>query len=207
MLWLLTYNATLTVFTFNLLARLTCPGMTRWCAKNCYACHGNFTYSNVVNGQDRRWSSTQDLDLFIETMVIECKMALLKGEKAIRIHSSGDFYSIDYFLAWLEIANQVPDMAFFAFTKNWRLPWFREYLDLANNIDNFSLWFSFDPSCEWDQYLDNKKVAFVNDPKETYSFSVPEPNCLKQLDKTQNCNTCGKCYGKNAISRVTFHKH
>ena len=43
----------------------------------------------------------------------------------VRIHSSGDFFSEDYFCAWLEVANQNPDLIFYFYTKS--LPYIIKY--------------------------------------------------------------------------------
>jgi len=39
------------------------------------------------------------------------------GGIAVRIHDGGDFYSADYFVAWQEIAAAIPDVLFYAYTK------------------------------------------------------------------------------------------
>jgi hypothetical protein len=36
----------------------------------------------------------------------------------VRIHVSGDFYSEAYFLAWIDVAKQRPDVKFYAYTKS-----------------------------------------------------------------------------------------
>lgn len=41
-----------------------------------------------------------------------------KDEKAIRIHVAGDFFSQNYFDAWLTIAKNNPDRIFYAYTKS-----------------------------------------------------------------------------------------
>lgn len=42
---------------------------------------------------------------------------LLSGGKAVRVHDSGDFFSDEYTDAWLDIARAVPDVLFYAYTK------------------------------------------------------------------------------------------
>lgn len=49
------------------------------------------------------------------------------GGAAIRIHDSGDFFSDDYTLAWLRIANITPDVMFYAYTKE--IPRFRQLVE------------------------------------------------------------------------------
>jgi len=41
-----------------------------------------------------------------------------KSTKIVRIHSSGDFYSIEYFNAWIKVAQKFPNIKFFAYTKH-----------------------------------------------------------------------------------------
>lgn len=40
-----------------------------------------------------------------------------RGAKVVRIHDSGDFLSDEYLIAWLTIAEQTPDVLFYAYTK------------------------------------------------------------------------------------------
>lgn len=39
------------------------------------------------------------------------------GGSAVRIHDAGDFFSDDYLRAWLRIADETPDVLFYAYTK------------------------------------------------------------------------------------------
>lgn len=41
----------------------------------------------------------------------------LSGAAAVRIHDSGDFYDADYLDRWVEVAHEVPDILFYAYTK------------------------------------------------------------------------------------------
>jgi hypothetical protein len=40
-----------------------------------------------------------------------------QGGQAVRIHDSGDFYSDEYLLAWMDVARATPDVLFYAYTK------------------------------------------------------------------------------------------
>jgi hypothetical protein len=61
---------------------------------------------------------------------------LPKRVKVVRIHSSGDFYAQAYFDAWIIVANALPNVTFFGYTK---------YLDYATapKPANFSLQYSY----------------------------------------------------------------
>lgn len=122
---------------------ITCPN-AGVCAHLCYARNGTYMFSNVAAAHVRNLEITLNLSDFIDRMTKELsgkKFAktgtlaryadllsidvlstwqrewLLSGGKAVRIHDSGDFYSDDYFKAWLVIAEAVKDVFFYAYTK------------------------------------------------------------------------------------------
>jgi hypothetical protein len=45
----------------------------------------------------------------------------------VRVHVSGDFFSLDYFRAWMMVADNVPSKTFYAYTKS--LPFVVRHLD------------------------------------------------------------------------------
>jgi hypothetical protein len=57
----------------------------------------------------------------------------------VRIHESGDFYSVAYFKKWIEIAKKLPGKTFYAYTKSWFIA---QHLDELP--DNFIIIFSLD---------------------------------------------------------------
>lgn len=202
---LLTFNENLGIHTFNLPPEHTCPGRSSWCRKYCYGRRGNHLYQNVRKGQDARWSLTMDLDRFISEMLQEASQLPQKGHQSIRVHSCGDFYSIDYFRAWLEIAKNCPEVFFFTFTRTWRVSGWEELLLEAEEIRNFNVWWSTDPSTGLPS--EAPRLAFVLDPKVGYySSAMPAPNCSKQISK-KKCRDCGLCLEKSSSTTVTFHKH
>jgi hypothetical protein len=69
-------------------------------------------------------------------MVSEIISSMPIKTKIVRIHSSGDFFSKEYFLAWCEVARINPNIIFFGYTK---------HLDfvIAERPNNFYLQYSF----------------------------------------------------------------
>lgn len=59
--------------------------------------------------------------------------SLPKKASIIRIHVGGDFFNQDYFDAWLETANNNPDMLFYAYTKALKL-WIKRIEDIPANF-------------------------------------------------------------------------
>ncbi len=199
-----TFNKTLGVPTFNLPAGDSCPGKSKWCQQHCYACKGHFLFPNVGECHMRNWLATQDLETFVDEAITEIQRWASEGHKRIRVHSAGDFYSVDYFRAWLEIASACPDVEFFTYTRTWRIPAFASVLPEAEQSSNFTLWFSTDPTTGVPE--DAPRIAFILDGGEFYHASMPQPNCDKQTTKGADCASCGKCFHQTQTA-VTFMAH
>lgn len=61
------------------------------------------------------------------------KPILPNGCKAVRIHASGDFYNQSYFDMWIDIANENPNVEFWAYTKSLNY-WIKRINDIPNNF-------------------------------------------------------------------------
>jgi hypothetical protein len=90
----------------------TCPNAAA-CAEGCYARSGAYRFSNVAQAFERRLTMTMTDD-FIDLMNREIKV---NRAERIRIHDSGDFYSIDYTMRWFAIMHANPNVEFYAYTK------------------------------------------------------------------------------------------
>ena len=97
----------------DLNGRLTCP-FAKDCIKYCYAQKGNYRFSNVKKGQQKRYELTKTNN-FVKIMNANI---LLERPTHVRIHDSGDFYSIKYLNKWLQIAKDNKDVIFYAYTKS-----------------------------------------------------------------------------------------
>lgn len=103
---------------------------------NCYATANNYQMANNLTAMTLRyWWARQCLrqgqaELFIDSVVRS--LAVMRfdardfkhwGIKPVRIHSSGDFFSLEYLSAWVEVANRVaaidPTVVFWAPTRIW----------------------------------------------------------------------------------------
>lgn len=102
----------------------------------CYAEGGNYSTFTMQLGELLRFWWTQQLldegrdEEWISTMVEAIQRSPFPIERVLdprtgrpvlpmRVHSSGDFYSQRYAKAWIEIANRVPDVLFWAPTRTW----------------------------------------------------------------------------------------
>lgn len=121
------------VFNFGITAyksitgKIICPFADK-CVKYCYAQKGAYSWSNVKPAFEKRYEITKQ-DNFIELMNKEIKR---KKVDFLRVHDSGDFYSNSYIQKWFKIANQNPNVNFYAYTKS--IPLFKG-LAIPKNFD------------------------------------------------------------------------
>ncbi len=107
------------VLNFSLPAYKTITGKTvcpfaKDCIKYCYAKKGNYKYPSVIKGLNNRYELSKT-DEFVPKMNATI---ILERPTHVRIHDSGDFYSIAYLNKWISIANDNKEVIFYAYTKS-----------------------------------------------------------------------------------------
>lgn len=100
------------IFNFDLPAIMTCPA-ARACKEYCYATQCRYTMKAVKRIRRLNLNLTKS-HTFISRIDTEINKRLAR---AVRIHSSGDFYSSAYLNKWIEIAHKNPQTLFYAYTK------------------------------------------------------------------------------------------
>jgi len=128
------------IFNFSIPAyktksnKITCP-FAKDCIKYCYAQKGNYTRFPIIQElMEQKYELTKQNN-FNSLMNAEIKK---KKAKYIRIHDSGDFYSIKYLNKWIQIAEHNKDVIFYAYTKS--IKFFKDYNIILPN--NFKVIFS-----------------------------------------------------------------
>tara|TARA_R110000751_G_scaffold201895_3_gene306575 strand:- start:835 stop:1434 length:600 start_codon:yes stop_codon:yes gene_type:complete len=121
------------VLNFSLPAYKTITGKTvcpfaKDCIKYCYAQKGNYLYPSVIKGLNNRYelSKTDDFVPMMNATII------LERPTHVRIHDSGDFYSIKYLAKWVSIAEHNKEVIFYAYTKS--IKFFTEGLTVPKNL-------------------------------------------------------------------------
>lgn len=127
-----------TVYEWNLPTGWTCPFAKECLVKvdresgkfqnksNAYKCYAaNAERFPAV--RNHRWNN-------FEHVKSGNKPILPKDAKAIRIHASGDFFNQKYFDMWIEIANENPDVEFWAYTKSLNY-WVQRLNEIAANFE------------------------------------------------------------------------
>lgn len=120
----------------------SCAGCSKDCEHNCYAINDAKRFHNTViksqgaNTLLARFDRERffaDVQRFVDYNMIA----------AIRIHSSGEFLSYEYFLDWIAFAARNPEIKFYCYTK--RFNFIERYLKNGdtfpgNFVVNVSIW-------------------------------------------------------------------
>ena len=122
------------IFNFSIPAyktksgKVTCP-FAAACVKYCYAQKGNYTRFPIVQELMEQKYEISKQNNFNSLMNEEIKK---KKATHVRIHDSGDFYSVKYLSKWIQIAEFNPSIIFYAYTKS--IKFFLDGLLLPNNM-------------------------------------------------------------------------
>ena len=131
------------IHNWSLPAVTSCPGASELCKEACYARKHRFGYAVVR--RRLQWNWRQCLrDDFVERMVSEIRS---RGVLVLRVHVSGDFWSVEYVERWLEIMRQAPRVRFYAYTRSWRIPSLAAALEKLAALSCMRLWYSTDDEC------------------------------------------------------------
>lgn len=107
-------NSKTECYSFDLPAKITCPGMTKACGDKCYAASMMRIYKGVAAKYARNLELANSDD-FVMRMVRD-----IPPRCEFRIHVSGDFYSAEYVDKWIEIVKRRPDVTFYSYTRSWQ---------------------------------------------------------------------------------------
>lgn len=129
----------------------------------CYAASLEAAFTNTRNAHWHNYDLLKNSD----DMASLINESLPKNVKVVRVHSSGDFFSRDYFQAWVKVAMNNPEVQFFGYTK------ILDYVT-TKKPDNFNLVYSFGgiydnkvddtiPTCKVVKHSDNSVCKSKDD--------------------------------------------
>ena len=101
-----------------------------------------------------------------------------KNLKLTRIHESGDFFSLDYLKAWLEVARKNPENIFYCYSKS--LSYFLD-LGIPNNFYMVASWGGYEDHLI--EYFErDSRVVFNEDEANKLNLPIDhdDSNCLKK---------------------------
>jgi hypothetical protein len=188
------------VAVWSLPAGRTCPGAGK-CKQYCYA----FKVQKGLNGVvlNARWNNFRASlrpDFVQRTVALILSLHVV----AVRVHESGDFYNQTYLNMWAEIARQLPQIRFFAFTKSLHLD-----LTPLTSLENFTVIKSFDGV--FDSVIDKTTDNYAKVIDNAQDVEAGEHLCIARTTKRQSekvCgNTCTYCFEAGHKVKVCFLKH
>ena len=161
------------IYTYSRLpGRLqTCPGSTDLCEEVCYS--KRITFNPILSNW--MWENTVRPDV----------PPLPADAKVVRIHVSGDFNTVEYVCAWIAACKGRPDVAFFAYTRSWRVPLLWHYLEGLKLLPNVQLFASMDRST-LEAAPRGWRCAWLG-----AGFGI---TCPEEVGKKENCETCTYCF-------------
>ena len=188
---------------FNTRAILDCPFRSKGCEKVCYATKGNHVFTSVKKSRIDSYADSKLPD-FVERMVYT--IGKVRNNKRyhdsimlIRIHESGDFYSVQYLRNWVAIWKATMGMdnvRYTFYTKSF--PFFLMLTDDEASVINhmmaigkLSMNLSIDDTTSIEQkkaYLDCIKRY----PKANTYYCTEDVDTVVH-DNVCDCADCAKC--------------
>lgn len=128
---------------------LVCIGALH-CLHLCYARQGRYTYTAAARVRVRNHRALLALGRSVQDVANALLRAISRLPRSvgiIRLHDSGDLYSLAYLQAWILVARQRPDLVFYLFTKSVLL-----FLRIRDELpENFVVTFS--EGGKWDDRI------------------------------------------------------
>lgn len=179
------------VKNFSLPSGISCPGKSSWC-ENCYANRYEKRYKTCRESYDRNLKYSKES--FFSELLID-RLTELPGYD-VRIHPSGDFYSVDYIDKWIEVCKKMNNHDFWCYTRSWIVPELLKKIRELNKLDNVQIFLSTDPT----MYIppSDFRIAFIKDDERSNGIV-----CFHDEGVKHTCSECGYCF-KNKKGNVVF---
>lgn len=172
--------------SFSLPPEKTCPGSTPFCEEYCFGKKGRYVFPQVMRANDKRLEASMKPD-FAFKIVKELRKVDIP---VFRFHVTGDYYSEEYIMKWVDIAAHLPEITLFGSTRSWHVPDLAAPLAYLREMPNMILRASVDPS---DEVMPGPEWS-------TWSIEGDGQLCPHDNDKKHNCFTCGRCWQDRRIN-------
>ena len=203
---------------FNTRAVLDCPFRSAGCAAVCYATKGNHVFPSVKASRSRSFEESRREDFAQRiTYSIRYHMETKRYKNAvmiIRIHESGDFYSVQYLRKWVAIWKEfykAENIRFVFYTKSFRffLMLSDEETELIREMmrdGTVSINLSMDDTTTAEQrkaYLAMlKKFPLCNTYYCTEDVEKVPHNNICDCANCAKCGACNKAEGKKTVVKI-----
>ncbi len=187
------------IWAFSLPRVKTCPGMSPWCSKNCYMDKLEKVYSRILPMYERNLAASKKPS-FVTDAIAELRRHGQRGQKTVRVHVDGDFYSVPYIEKWTEIVKSLAPEGwkFYAYTKSWRVPKLLPALNELRKQPNMVMRASTDES------TDKPPAGWMEAGIESCKSHEDAFTC-HFYDNSIHCDTCRACLSKGQSIILKSH--
>lgn len=90
----------------------------------CYAATSELIYKGVREARQHNFdllkpfANQKDVDGMVKLILTSMNEKGMKGVERVRVHESGDYFSLYYFQAWMQVATAFPEVKFYSYTKS-----------------------------------------------------------------------------------------
>jgi hypothetical protein len=188
------------LFVWNLPPVATCPGASKWCVSYCYNADSRKDVF-PIDAWSRNWGAFLTRRNEVRSEIIN-KIQSINGKTAVRIHSSGDFFSSEYINFWIDIVKSLPNTDFWAYTRSWAVDNLLPDLERLHSLDNIELFASWDnhmidPPKNW------RRSIVITSKSDIQSGGII---CPEQTGAVPNCANCRYCMirGKGDVFFILY---
>ena len=184
--------------------RAICVGATELCASLCYAMRGFFLMPSVSKSHKQNYEMSLQKE-FPEYMGLEISRIFAR---VVRLHVSGDFYSVAYVRKWLRIVRRRPHVTFYAYTRSWRESKFMPVLEELAALPNFFLFYSCDAETGEPPESDYARRAYLMTSDEDVAPYHVDLNFRNKAQTVMKFDREGRliCPYENGVTSTTCSK-
>ena len=203
---------------FNTRAIIDCPFRSAGCERVCYATKGNHVFPSVKKSREHSYNESKRED-FAESMTYTIKVEkqskrYSRSVMIIRLHESGDFYSLQYLKKWIKIIANIENIdgvkivfytkSFFFFLMLDKSE--RDILNNAIKAGRVSMNLSLDDTTTTEQKNACMKCLAIYPKANIYYCTehietVPHDNVCDCADCAK-CGICNNCNGTKTVVKI-----
>lgn len=203
---------------YNVRAVKDCPFRSAGCEAVCYATKGNHVFPSCIESRERAYRESLSpffADTILYTIAVEKLSKRYKDAvMLIRIHESGDFYSVQYLRKWIQVWRSVEHddgVRFVFYTKSF--PFFlmlneqeKDIIRRRMNDGILSINLSVDDTTTSEQWRNvfemKRQFPKCNIYRCTEDVENTEHDNVCDCADCAKCGTCNKATGKTTVVKI-----
>lgn len=183
------------ILVWNMPYVITCPGATEWCLSNCYNADDRLDVYPINEWCTNLWWFINKRDVLLNTLRKQLEES--PQGTAVRLHSSGDFFSNEYIDFWIKLIKLNPKVRFWGYTRSWRVAGLKNKINEIYNLDNVNLFASWDTTTREQPNLLRKCIVLEDtEGQKKFDDNSKYHICAEQFSRVKSCSDCGFCMSK-----------